>query len=385
MMRGKSGLKSGFARLCLIALALSPFGAVQAQALDCVGLRDLINSTPVTPPSARSVQYSATAAKQRVELDRARNLEQALNCGHAQFLFFGPPRPAQCDSLQARISQLEASQNQLQRAAAMGEGGPRAEMIARYQAACMQRPEQQVAQRPRGLFSIFDSETPEPAPQDVPMVQDPNFDELTPQRGGSQAICVKTADGSFFPLSYATARRDMSSLSELCHALCPASAVTLFTWNPNGDLKNAVDLDGNSYASLPNALKFETKYVPEASCKPADQSWAQVLGPAEEILGKRGKSDILVTAQKAAELSRVKDPLAGLLGKKKPALPAAPDAVDTFTANLAAATASNNISAGIGGGSQTSGPLIKLSEGELRDITGPDGVKRKVRIVAPTL
>eukprot|EP01037_Dinobryon_pediforme_P011652 gene11652-11744_t len=376
-MRRKSGLKSGLARLWLIAVVMSPFGSMQAHALDCVGLRASINSTPVTPPSARSVQYSATAAKQRIELDHARNLEQALNCGHSQFLFFGPPRPAQCDSLQARISQLEASQNQLQRAAAMGEGGPRAEMMARYQAACMQRADQQVVQRPRGLFSIFESDTPESAPQDMPVAQDPNLDELTPQRGGSQAICVKTADGSFFPVSYAAGRRDMSNLSELCHALCPASPVTLFTWNPNGDLKNAVDLDGNSYASLPNALKFETKYVPEASCKPANQSWAQVLGPAEDILGKHGKNDIIVTAQKAAELSRVKDPLAGLLGKKKPASPAAPDPVDTYTASLAAATASNNISAGIGGGRTTSGPLIKLSEGELREITGPDGVTRK--------
>jgi len=387
MKRGKSGLSCGLARLEFALAGLFMLISGQAQALDCAGLRNLINATPVTPPSARAEQYAANAEKQREEIDRARSLMQSLHCDGRQFLFFGGPRPAQCDSLQARVAQMEANKNQLERAAALGEGGPRAEMIARYQASCMDQPRS--APRSRGLFdALFGGGSPNPPgdvpTEDVPVAQDPNFDDLQTPRGGSQAICVKTADGSFFPVSYATMRRDMSSLADLCRALCPASEVRLFTWNPNGELKNAVDAEGNSYSSLPNALKFETKYVPEASCKPADRSWAQVLGPAEELLGQRSRGDILVTPQKAAELSRAKTP-SPPASKKKSAAPAGPDPVDAFTASLAAATAANTVSSGIDSGATTSGPLFKLTDGEVRQVTGPDGVTRTVRIVAPTL
>ena len=393
-----TGLKSGSASrwfgrfttfgIMIAGLALTFHG--QAQALDCAGLRNLINSTPVTPPSAQAQDYAASAEKQRLDIERTRGLLLSLHCDNEQFLFFGKPRPAQCDSLQARLAQMEANKNQLERAAAVGEGGQRAEMIARYQQSCMEQ--QHTAPRSRGFFdALFGGGSPNQQgqlqpPEDVPIAPDPNFDDLQAPHGGSQAICVKTADGSFFPVSYATIRKDITSLTELCRALCPASEVRLYTWNPNGELKNAMDAEGNSYSSLPNALKFETRYVPEASCKPSDRSWAQVLGPAEQLLGMRSHGDLLVTPQKAAELSRAKAPLVPPGGKKKAApAPAGPDPVDAYTASLAAAAAANTVTSGIGSGTATSGPLLKLNDGEQREITGPDGIKHKVRIIAPTL
>jgi len=400
MKRCITGLKSGLARLGLTkakAGSVALAGAVfmfsgQAQALDCAGLRNLISATPVTPPSALAEQYNASAARQRGEIEHMRSLMQSLHCDKQQFLFFSGPRPAQCDPLQTQLAQMEASLSQMERAAAMSNDGSRADMIARYRASCMDTSQQRVAPHNHNLLDTLFGNSSQPQsvpiqPDEVPIAQDPNFDEFQQPRGGSQAICVKTADGSFFPVSYAAIRRDINGLSELCRALCPAAEVRLFTWNPNGDLKNAVDAEGNSYSSLPNALKFETKYVPEASCKPADKSWAQVLGPAEYMLGQRVKGDILVTPQKAAELSRAKEPQTST-GKKKSAQPqmrAGPDPVDAFTANLAAATASNTVTSGIGGGGTSSGPLFKLTDGEVRQAPGPDGIIRTVRIVAPTL
>jgi hypothetical protein len=42
-------------------------------------------------------------------------------------------------------------------------------------------------------------------------------------------------------------------------------------------------------------------------------------------------------------------------------------------------------SAGISPGTVRGGKSYGIGEGELRDVVGPDGVKRQVRVVGPTL
>jgi hypothetical protein len=372
----------------LIGLGLTLSLSAEAETMDCARLRNQIETAPVAD-ATRAGQLANTAAKQRAEIERTAAYSRSLGCDHRQFLFFGSPPPAQCDGLNARLAQMAANYNSLQaQAENAGGGAHRADLLARYDAYCRQNPQQQqVAPQPvRSLFdALFNSNPQDQQLQEVPINPNPNAEDLH-ARGGSQAICVRMADGGFFPVSYAAGRANLDELDNLCQALCPATETKLFTWNPNGDIKDAVSIDGKPYTSLPNALKFQTKYVPEARCKPADKSWAQVLGPAEEALGQTSKHDILVTPEKAAELSRVKDPkaVAALAKKTKTSTPMT-DEAEAFTASLAAATSGPAISSGIGGGRTTSGPLITLTEGEMREIIGPDGVKRKVRIIAPTL
>eukprot|EP01037_Dinobryon_pediforme_P025905 gene25905-28231_t len=115
-------------------------------------------------------------------------------------------------------------------------------------------------------------------------------------KGGTKAVCVRTCDGGFFPVSYAANRGNTGNLEELCHALCPNAETQLFTYSPSRDIDTAVSVSGQSYMSLPNALKYRTKFDPACTCKPPNQGWAQALGNAEQLLGDRGRAERLFAA-----------------------------------------------------------------------------------------
>ena len=118
----------------------------------------------------------------------------------------------------------------------------------------------------------------------------------------------------------------------------------------------------------------------------------QALAEAEALLG-RSRSDIVVTPEKAEELSRAsaanasaKAP-AGKTPPGKPGAPAKPEADPTLAieaaANAKAPTASND-SAGIAANTGGTARNYGLKDGELRD-QGTAAGTRKVRIVGPTL
>ena len=378
--------------LAFLLCGLLSANEAAAQSAACSRLLSQINST-----GNGGGKYAAAAAKQRSEISRTQAYANSLGCENRQFLFFGKAAPPECAGVKARISQMQANYNALADAAENSGGGRKAALQAQYEANCLRPAQPQVAsaQPQRGLFDAIFNPNQQRTPQyeDMPIDRqdlrgsDSGDDEPARHaRGGRVAICVKMLDGGFFPVSYSARGADLEDLDSLCKALCPATDVMVFTWNPNGDLNDAVDINDRSYSELPNKLKFQTKFVPEATCKPAGKNWAEVLGPAEQALGEHSKHDILVTPARAAELSRGKDPsvLAALAGKKKSA--AADDAeVEAFTAALSKATAANGTSSGIGGGRPSSGPVISVTQGELQDQVGPDGETRKVRIIAPTL
>jgi len=150
--------------------------------------------------------------------------------------------------------------------------------------------------------------------------------------------------------------------------------------------KQAVSIDGARYMDSPTALKYRQSFDPTCSCRRRGQSWADALANAEIKLGRESKGDIFVTPEKSAEMSRPKvDP------KAKPTKPAleTPDpqnadaGVDTNLSQQAA-TISREAS-GIAGGEAQTGARYSQGQGETIEVVGPDGVKRRVRIIDPTL
>jgi hypothetical protein len=136
--------------------------------------------------------------------------------------------------------------------------------------------------------------------------------------------------------------------------------VSVYTRSPNQDIMSAVSLDGDiPYSSLPNAQKFQKRFDPACTCKPPGQSWATALAGAEEILGRVRNSDVVVTPEKSAELAKPKF--------EKVPLPQAPQP----------ATA--------GADQAQSNPTGEKEQGPTEEVTGPDGVKRRVRIIVPPL
>ncbi len=243
----------------------------------------------------------AGGAARRTGAELARTQAYAHQLGCDGFSFFGGN--PECGGLNQRIAQLQAAVAQSQ-----GGGGLRDDLVARYNAGCRQQPQQ-----PRGFFeSLFGGGEPQrpaalppppaPAPADD---DDADTDRVGHVGGGSQAVCVRTCDGGFFPLAQ-SARHGGANLAEMCSALCPGTEATVYTRNPNAEIKTAVSLDGHPYMDMPNALKFSKAVTPSCSCHPAGKTWAEALTNAEEVLGNVRKGDIVVTQEKSDELAHQK-------------------------------------------------------------------------------
>ena len=81
--------------------------------------------------------------------------------------------------------------------------------------------------------------------------------------GGSQAYCVRTCDGRYFPISTAGNQSRAAS----CNGFCPASETKVVYGNT---IDNAVAEDGKSYSELPNAFRYRDELVAGCTCNGKD-------------------------------------------------------------------------------------------------------------------
>jgi len=373
------------ARAVVVVAALAPWVApARAESAYCDDLRAEIAQASSGGDSGR---YRAAAAKQQVELGRTAAYARSIGCERQQFLFFGDAPPPQCAQINARVAQMQANLAALQQR--YGDNGRKLALTARYDAQCRSRGTPAAApplEASRGFFEeLFGLAPPREAgapPDPPPLNRNPSIreqleDPLNETEGAEQgdthlggplAICVRQCDGGFFPVSYSARRANLDELATLCKALCPNAEVALYTKSTWGELDSAVSIGGDSYGDHPNALKFQKTRVPACGCKPPDKSWAEALAEAERILASSNSRDVVVTEEQAEQLSR---PLSSSdardrAGAKKQSTRRDPPAVEGTTGSLAA-------------------PAAGKDAGEWRETIGPDGTKRRIRVVAPAL
>ena len=393
-----------------LAASIAAFGggALAQNAADCARLQQAI--------AARHGSSGAQAAveRQRAELGRTEAYARSLGCGNRKILFFGSDPPPQCGDLNGQIARMQASLADLEARAGGGAG----DLIARYNAECVNAP------RPTNfLEALFGGVARLAAPPPPSGETDARFEPLdhgpadrTTESGqpvdrehvqahsGSYAVCVRTCDGSFFPVSYSGAGSRADSLEEVCRALCPNADVALYSFPFGGTIDEAAaSTSGEPYANLPNAGKFQTTYDPNCSCRRKGQSWADALADAEARYGHE-KHDIIVTPEKSAEMARpIIDPKAKPAAAAAPTVVAGPGAAAGATPSgdaanapvldingtdtkLSAETATvSREASGIAGDDVQGAKSYTVKQGKTVEETGPDGVKREVRIVGPAL
>ncbi|WP_157234898.1 DUF2865 domain-containing protein [Methylosinus sp. LW4] len=347
---------AGALGLAAAALLSAP---AMAQSAYCDNLRAQIAAAGNNSGSAR---YRAAAATQQKEIDRTVAYGHSIGCDRQQFLFFGNAPPPQCGAINGRIAQMRSNLAALQQNSGDGQ---RQALQARFDQQCRQ-PQQptRVASRQRNIFEeLFGSQEEEPTPvRELPLdgQQDRGEDDNggPVAHGGSLAVCVRACDGGFFPISYSARRANLADLQELCRAQCPNVEVTLYTRSPSRDIETAVSMDGEAYGDHPNALKFTKSYDPTCSCRPPGRSWAETLAEAERLLAERNKGDLVVSAEKAEEMSRP----------------------------IIARTARGAVSPNLPATEATQPEKRPVDAHETtREIVGADGVKKRVRVIAPTL
>jgi hypothetical protein len=381
-----------------VLASLTLTGPAQPQNNDCARLQQAIAAAS-RGNNSQSAQFQAAAQRQRGEINRTAAYAQSIGCQNHKFLFLGSDPPAQCEQINAQLSRMQANLAELQAKGGGGEGG-REQLVARYNAECA------APAQPRGIFeALFGNPAQQPNSPDVQTVPlapdaDANVEEKTidgdtEARAGSKAVCVRSCDGSFFPVSYSAGGSRLDDLQDMCRALCPNAEVSLYTYAPSADIETAVSISGARYVDSPNALKYRKSVDSTCSCRRRGQSWADALSGAEQRLGG-GSHDIIVTPERSAELSRPKPDPKNKAGKTPvvatPApFAAAPDPkaaaqdpnlIDPLGQQAATVTRE---SSGIAAGDATTGPLYSKGQGQTEEVVGPDGVKRRVRIIDPTL
>lgn len=373
--------------LVLATLALSQPSF--AQIADCRQLQSQIAALDQAS-LRRSNPYAGEIQKQRTDLNRAAAYAHSLGCDKQQFLFFGNAPPPQCNNLNANIRSLQASLAQMQAYDRAPENSRlRQDLMERFNAYCRGGADQRQQGFFEQLFGIAPRQMPAPLPP--PADEQPgDFPDEPAAHGGSEAVCVRTCDGGFFPLNYSARKADPEVMADLCHALCPNAETAVYTKSPSKEIQSSVSLDGEPYSDLPNALKYQKTFDPACTCKDPKQSWVEALAGAEQLLGHQRKGDIIVTPEKSLEMSRPADPKARgpkTSGELKWVQPSAglDDLTSTEAKSGAGVPTATKDSAGIASkDAPANSQVFQRGQGDLEEITGPDGIKRRVRIVGPT-
>ena len=396
--------------------------AARAQTAECDRLQATIESMP-RGGGGGGARFQQAAARQRSEIGRTVAYAATIGCEKSGFQIFGGAQPPQCGPLQTQIQRMRANLAQLENSAAAAGGGDsqRRALMARFNASCGRvEPPPQIAQRPRerSFFeNLFGANEPRqqqayiPPQSDLTQIpleppktrgQDGDGNSYSGAHSGNMAVCVRSCDGGFFPVSYTANSKNPDDLAQLCNALCPNAAVSVYSYSGASDIETAVSLEGEPYRSMPNAFRYRTTFDPSCSCKAPNQTWVAALADAERMISSGGK-DIVVTEQKAAELSRpsyspLKVKTAAPAGKGPPG-PAAENvksdpaatgviaddgaAAKEASSGAAVATASQETT-GISAGDGVAAATVTRDQGATADIV-VNGVRKRVRIIAPKL
>ncbi len=271
-------------------------------------------------------RYQDAQTKQQAELDRVTMQAKRMGCESSGFFSLFNGQSAQCGPVNNQIQQMRGNLDQittsLERLRSGGIGGNERENQRRSVLTALAQnncgPQYANAARGPGNFidNLFGNNNPSP----------PSGVDMGPQSGTFRTVCVRTCDGAYFPVSFATYQARFQDDEKTCKALCPATEASLFAYrNPGEDINQAVSISGQPYSSLPNAFKFRTEFNPSCACKAAGQTWSDALKSVDDKAQVEQQGDIIVTeesARKMQQRAQPQSPKAGPAAKKGAAPPA---------------------------------------------------------------
>jgi Protein of unknown function (DUF2865) len=255
-------------------------------------------------------RYQDAASKQQAELDRITSQAKRMGCDSSGFFSLFNGQSAQCGPVNNQIQQMRANLDQittnLERLRSGGLGGSEREsqrrsvLLALAQNSCGPQYAAALQQQQQGpgnfLNNLFgnNNNSPGAPPTDV-----------GPQSGTYRTVCVRSCDGGYFPISFATVPGRFPDDEKTCKALCPATEASLYAYrNPGEDMNQAVSISGQPYTSSPNAFRFRQEFNPSCACKAAGQTWSEALKTIDDRAAAEQQGDIIVTEESAKKMSR---------------------------------------------------------------------------------
>jgi hypothetical protein len=248
---------------------------------------------------AQSRRIDDTVNRLQADLDRLVAQQRRLGCQNNGFFSIFTSQPPQCSGLNNQVDQtrqsLDNAMNESQRLQAGGTSAQESQrqgvLLALSQNNC--GPQYANAGQTRGLFdNLFGGNRAMYGGVDVS------------QGGTYTTLCVRTCDGYYYPISFATNPSRFADDEATCRATCPNADVALYTRRTNEDIRTATSISGRPYTELPNAFRYRQQFDAACSCRKAGQSWAEALGQTKDNSVQSG--DIVVTDEKAKALSQPK-------------------------------------------------------------------------------
>ena len=275
-------------------------------------------------------RYQDAATRQQGELDRVTAQARRMGCDSSGFFSMFNNRAAQCGPVNNQIQQMRANLDQitgnLERLRSGGFSGDdresqrRSVLTALAQNNCGPQYAAAAAPPPSGpggfLANLFGGGN---------ATNTPPLGDLGPPSGTYRTVCVRTCDGGYFPISFATVPARFPDDERTCRALCPATEAMLFAYrNPGEDINQAVSVNGQPYTALPNAFHYRTEFNPSCACKAQGQTWSDALKSIDDKAAAEHQGDIIVTEESAKKMQqRVQQPAKGPVSKKGAPSPAA--------------------------------------------------------------
>src|ERR1700737_2779849 len=250
-------------------------------------------------------RYQDAATKQQGELDRVTSQAKRMGCDSSGFFSLFSGQSAQCGPVNSQIQQMRANLEQITTSLERLRGGlggadrdnqRRSVLLALAQNNC--GPQYANAARGPGSFleNLFGNNNNNPGPPAA---------DLGPQSGTFRTVCVRSCDGAYFPISFATVPARFPDDEKTCKNLCPAAEATLFTYrNPGENRNQAVSINGQPYSSSPNAYRYRQEFNPSCACDPAGQTWTDALKSIDDKAAAEQQGDIIVTEESAKKMSR---------------------------------------------------------------------------------
>jgi hypothetical protein len=266
-------------------------------------------------------RYQDAATQQQAELDRVTQQARRKGCDSSGFFSLFSGQSAQCGPVNNQIQQMRGNLDQittsLERLRSGGgsdrENQRRSVLLALAQNNCGPQYANAVQQSGPGSFlsNLFGTGNPGAPGAD-----------LGPPSGTYRTVCVRSCDGAYFPVSFATVPARFPDDEKTCKALCPATEATLFSYrNPGEDMNQAVSVSGQPYTALPNAFRFRQEFNPSCACKAPGQTWSDALKSIDDRAAAEQQGDIIVTEESARKMQQ--RPLGKPAAAKKGAAPAA--------------------------------------------------------------
>ena len=278
-----------FAKWAWSAAILAVLGGTTAAEADgvCVSLEArLVQLERGNASGGDPHQYDGAIAQQQAQIEQA--TEQARDAGcTGGFLFFHRQVQPSCPRIMASLDKMQANLQRLEQVQAQLNPDPYAVASERSdvlrQLADNQCGPQYVAQQNESGFGGFIDSLFGNARMDTLDDQDQGAYSPYASAGGTyQTLCVRTCDGFYFPISFATVPSQFAADEATCQSMCPGGQAELYTHlNPGEDATQMVSLSGQPYTALPNAFRFQKEY--DKSCTCGSASSVAIQGPVQNF------------------------------------------------------------------------------------------------------